>query len=224
MSVPQPVPAASPIDAPGAGLQQSLGLFDSTMIVAGSMIGTGIFIVAADMARQVGSVGWLLASWVITGILTITAALSYGELAAMMPRAGGQYVYLREAWSPMCGFLYGWTLFMVIQSGTIAAVGVGFGRYLAILWPRLSETSYLIPPIHILPGYAISLSSVQLVGVLLIAFLTWSNTRGIRLGKIVQNTFTSAKVLALLGVIVLGIFVGRNASAIQSNFSDMWAP
>jgi APA family basic amino acid/polyamine antiporter len=194
------------------------------MIVAGSMVGSGIFIVSAEMARNVGSAGWLLASWLITGILTITAALSYGELAAMMPRAGGQYVYLREAWSPLCGFLYGWTLFMVIQSGTIAAVGVGFGRYLAILWPRLSETSYLIPPIHILPGYAISLSSVQLVGVLLIVLLTWSNTRGIRLGKIVQNTFTSVKVLALLGVIVLGIFVGRNASAIQSNFSNMWAP
>src|ERR1700678_2046505 len=148
-------PAAVARKEPDAssGLRQSLGLFDSTMIVAGSMIGAGIFIVSADMARQVGSVGWLLASWVITGLLTIAAALSYGELAAMMPRAGGQYVYLREAGSPLCGFLYGWTLFMVIQSGTIAAVAVGFGRYLAILWPRLSETSYLIPPIHILPGY-----------------------------------------------------------------------
>ena len=115
------------------------------MIVAGSMIGTGIFIVSADMARQVGSVGWLLGSWVITGLLTIAAALSYGELAAMMPRAGGQYVYLREAWSPLCGFLYGWTLFMVIQTGTVAAVGVGFARYLGILWPRISEmpTSFL---------------------------------------------------------------------------------
>src|SRR5271154_6082445 len=184
MSVPQPVPAASPIDAPGAGLQQSLGLFDSTMIVAGSMIGTGIFIVAADMARQVGSVGWLLASWVITAVLTIAAALSYGELAAMMPRAGGQYVYLREAWSPIWGFLYGWTLFLVIQTGTVAAVAVGFARYLGVLWPRIAEDNYLIPPVRISDTYALSLSTAQLVGVLLIGLLTWTNARGIQYGKI----------------------------------------
>jgi len=152
------------------GLRRSLGLLDSTMIVAGSMIGTGIFIVAAEMARQVGSAGWLLASWVITGLLTIAAALSYGELAAMMPRAGGQYVYLREAWSPLWGFLYGWTLFLVIQTGTVAAVAVGFARYLGVWWPRISESAYLIPPIHITSTYAISLSSAQLVGVLLIVF------------------------------------------------------
>src|SRR5271170_5820287 len=130
-------------------LEQRLGLFDSTMIVAGSMIGAGIFIVAAEMAREVGSVGWLLGSRVITGLLTIAAALSYGELAAMMPRAGGQYVYLREAWSPLCGFLYGWTLFMVIETGTVAAVGVGFARYLGTLWPRISESAYIVSPIHI---------------------------------------------------------------------------
>ena len=141
------------------------------MIVAGSMIGAGIFIVSSDMARTVGSSGWLLASWVITGLLTIAAALSYGELAAMMPRAGGQYVYLRDAWSPICGFLYGWTLFMVIQTGTVAAVGVGFARYLGILWPRISETSYIIPPIHVSSGYAVSLSTAQLIGVLVIALL-----------------------------------------------------
>ena len=158
--------AAAVVSEPDAstGLEQSLGLFDSTMIVAGSMIGAGIFIVAADMARQVGSVGWLLASWIITGLLTIAAALSYGELAAMMPRAGGQYVYLREAWSPLCGFLYGWTLFMVIQTGTVAAVGVGFARYLGVLWPRISENAYLIPPIRVTSTYALSLSTAQLVG------------------------------------------------------------
>ncbi len=205
-----------------AGLQQSLGLFDSTMIVAGSMVGAGIFIVSADMARQVGSVGWLLGSWVITGLLTIAAALSYGELAAMMPRAGGQYVYLREAWSPLCGFLYGWTFFMVIQTGTIAAVGVGFARYLGTLWPRISETAYLIPPIHITSTYAISLSTAQLIGVVIIALLTWSNARGINYGKLVQNTFTTAKIAGLLGVIVVGI-VGWGLAG-RSNFSNMWKP
>jgi APA family basic amino acid/polyamine antiporter len=206
------------------GLHRSLGLFDSTMIVAGSMIGSGIFIVSAEMARQVGSAGWLLASWVITGLLTIAAALSYGELAAMMPRAGGQYVYLREAWSPLWGFLYGWTLFLVIQTGTVAAVAVGFARYLGVLWPRISESNYLIPPFHISSTYALSLSTAQLVGVLLIGLLTWSNSRGIQYGKIVQNAFTSAKIGALLGVIGLGILVGWNADAVRSNFSHMWAP
>jgi len=192
------------------------------MIVAGSMIGAGIFIVAADMARQVGSVGWLLMSWVITGLLTVSAALSYGELAAMMPRAGGQYVYLREAWSPLCGFLYGWTLFMVIQTGTVAAVGVGFARYLGTLWPRISESEYLIQPIHITSTYAVSLSTAQLVGVSLIALLTWGNARGIRYGKLIQNTFTSAKLAALFGVIVVGA-VGW-ALAGKSNFTDLWRP
>jgi len=205
-----------------AGLKQSLGLFDSTMIVAGSMIGAGIFIVAADMARQVGSVGWLLASWVITGLLTIAAALSYGELAAMMPRAGGQYVYLSEAWSPVCGFLYGWTLFLVIETGTVAAVGVGFARYLGILWPRISETTYLIAPIRVAGNYAVSLSTAQLIGVSIIALLTWSNARGIDYGKLVQNIFTSAKLAALFGVIVVGI-VGWSAAK-NSNFTDLWRP
>src|SRR5438552_2670533 len=172
-------------------LKRSLGLFDSTMIVAGSMIGTGIFIVAAEMSREVGSAGWLLVSWMITGLLTIATALSYGELAAMMPRAGGQYVYLREAWSPLWGFLYGWTLFLVIQTGTVAAVAVGFARYLGVLWPRISESNYLIAPIHISSTYAVSLSTAQLVGVLLIGLLTWSNANGIQYGKIVQNIFTS---------------------------------
>src|SRR6202162_6017538 len=144
----------SEVATPHHELNRSLGLFDSTMIVAGSMIGSGIFIVAGEMAREVGSSGWLLLAWVIAGVLTLTAALSYGELAAMMPRAGGQYVYLREAFSPIWGFLYGWTLFMVIQTGTIAAVSVGFARYFGVLLPWIKDDHFLIAPIHLSAGYA----------------------------------------------------------------------
>jgi basic amino acid/polyamine antiporter, APA family len=193
------------------------------MIVAGSMIGSGIFIVSAEMSREVGSPAWLLISWLITGVLTLTAALSYGELAAMMPQAGGQYVYLREAFSPLWGFLYGWTLFLVIQTGTIAAVGVGFARYLGILVPWVGEDHYLIQPIHFATGYAVSLSTAQLVGASVILFLTWTNMRGINYGKSVQNVFTTAKLGALLGVVLLGI-VGWNALAVKSNFGDAWTP
>src|SRR5687767_10039318 len=173
--------------------KRGLGLFDSTMVVAGSMIGSGIYIVSAGMARELGSPGWLLVAWVITGVLTITAALAYGELAAMMPRAGGQYVYLREAYSPLWGFLYGWTLFMVIQTGTIAAVAVAFGRFAGVLVPWIAEERYLIPPLHLSSGYAMSLSTVQLVAILMIAVLTWTNTRGLKYGKVIQNTFTTTK-------------------------------
>src|SRR5438270_4576564 len=174
-------PAATGTDKT-TGFVRGLGLLDSTMIVAGSMIGSGIFIVSAEMSRQVAAPGWLLVAWLVTGVLTVTAAMSYGELAAMMPRAGGQYVYLREAFSPLCGFLYGWTFFLVIQTGTIAAVGVGFAKYLGNLWPAISESSYIIDPIHFgASGYAISLSKAQLVGVIMIAFLTWLNTRGLQL-------------------------------------------
>ena len=186
------------------------------------MIGSGIFIVAAEMGRNVGSPGWLLASWLITGILTLTAALSYGELAAMMPRAGGQYVYLREAFSPLWGFLYGWTLFMVIQTGTIAAVGVAFARYLGVLWPTIAESNYIIPPIHISTGYAVSLSTAQLVGILVILFLTWSNSLGMQYGKRVQNVFTVAKLGSLLGLIGLGLFFGWNRAAVAQNFGSLW--
>src|SRR6185436_1170260 len=161
-------------------LSRSLGLFDSTMIVTGSMIGSGIFIVSSEMARNVGSPGWLLISWIITGILTLTAALSYGELAAMMPSAGGQYIYLREAFSPLWGFLYGWTLFGVIQTGTIAAVAVAFARYLGVLWPAISESHYIVEPVFVSTGYAVSLSTAQFVGILVVWFLTWTNTKGIR--------------------------------------------
>src|SRR5205809_4321772 len=156
---------------------RGLGLLDSTMLVAGSMIGSGIFIVSAIIARQVGSPGWLLVVWIVTGLLTLMAALSYGELAAMMPKAGGQYVYLREAYSPLWGFLYGWTLFLVIQTGTIAAVAVGFARYSGVLIPWVSESNYLIPPIRF-GGYALSLSTAQFVGLAMIALLTYMNTRG----------------------------------------------
>src|SRR5881392_3050630 len=160
-------------------LVRGLGLLDSTMLVAGSMIGSGIFIVSSIIARQVGSPGWLLVVWIVTGLLTLTAALSYGELAAMMPKAGGQYVYLREAFSPLWGFLYGWTLFLVIQTGTIAAVAVGFAKFLGVIWPRISVDNYIVAPIRISSGYAISLSTAQLVGVLLIVLLTFMNTRGL---------------------------------------------
>ena len=201
---------------------RAIGLFDGTMIVVGSMIGSGIFIVAADISRQTGSAGGLLLTWILTGLLTISAALSYGELAALFPHAGGQYVYLREAYSPLWGFLYGWTLFLVIQTGTIAAVAIGFARYLGVLWPAISPNAWIVHPIALGSKYAISLSVQQLVGVLMIVFLTFINTLGVRLGKLIQNVFTSAKTLSLVGLIFLGIFVGRNAGAITENFSHFW--
>src|SRR5580693_1260071 len=204
------------------GFVKAIGLFDGTMIVVGSMIGSGIFIVAADISRQTGSSGGLLVTWILTGFLTIAAALSYGELAALFPHAGGQYVYLREAYSPLWGFLYGWTLFLVIQTGTIAAVAVGFARYLGVLLPSISPNTWIVHPIALGSKYAISLSVQQLVGVLMIVFLTFINTLGVRLGKLIQNVFTSAKTLALVGLIFLGIFVGRNAGALTENFGHFW--
>jgi APA family basic amino acid/polyamine antiporter len=204
------------------GFVRAIGLFDGTMIVVGSMIGSGIFIVAAEISRQTGSAGGLLLTWILTGLLTISAALSYGELAAMFPHAGGQYVYLREAYSPLWGFLYGWTLFLVIQTGTIAAVAIGFSRYLGVLLPSISPQSWVVPPITLTSKFAVSLSVQQLVAVLMIAFLTFLNTLGVRLGKLIQNIFTSAKTLSLVGLIFLGMFVGRNAGAITENFSHFW--
>ncbi|MGI8556088.1 MAG: APC family permease [Pyrinomonadaceae bacterium] len=204
------------------GFIRGLGLLDSTMIVAGSMIGSGIFIVSADIARQTGSAGGLLLTWIITGVLTIFAALSYGELAAMMPKAGGQYIYLRESYSPLWGFLYGWTLFLVIQTGTIAAVAVAFARFLGILFPAISPTSYLIEPVNLTANYAVSLSVQQFVGVLLIIFLTILNMQGLKLGKIIQNIFTSAKTLSLLVLIVLGIFIGGAAGTFSSNWANLF--
>jgi APA family basic amino acid/polyamine antiporter len=205
-------------------LKRGLGLFDSTMIVAGSMIGSGIFIVAAEMARETGASGWMMLAWVIAGVLTLAAALSYGELAAMMPRAGGQYVYLREAFSPLWGFLYGWTLFLVIQTGTIAASSVGFARYLGVLVPFISESRYLITPIRILPNYALSLSTAQVVSLILVAFVTWTNSRGLKYGKGMQNVFTTMKIGTLIGVIVIGGLLGWNAVAVEGNFGHAWRP
>ena len=202
--------------------KRGLGLYDSTMVVVGSMIGSGIFIVSAEMARTAGAPGWLLAAWVLTGALTIVGALSYGELAAMMPRAGGQYVYLREAFSPLWGFLYGWTLFLVIQTGTIAAVSVGFARYFGVLVPWIAEDHYLIAPVHLSTGYALSLSTAQLVGIVMIALLTWTNTRGLEYGRIVQNVFTTAKTGALFGLILVGLVLGWHAPAVAENFGRFW--
>jgi APA family basic amino acid/polyamine antiporter len=201
------------------GFVRELGLFDSAMIVMGAMIGSGIFIVPADMARNIGSPGWLLAAWVITAILTVAAALSYGELAAMIPKAGGMYVYLRQAFAPVLGFLYGWTLFTVIQTGTIAAVAVAFARFTGVLWPQISETHYIVAPFHLSSGYALSLSTAQLLAIVVIVLLTWTNTRGIRYGKIVQNSFTTAKVAALAALILLG-FIFVKHDAIAANFGS----
>jgi basic amino acid/polyamine antiporter, APA family len=216
-----PLPQATLKSEPG--FVRAIGLFDGTMIVVGSMIGSGIFIVAADITRQTGSSGGLLLAWILTGLLTISAALSYGELAAMFPQAGGQYVYLREAYSPLWGFLYGWTLFLVIQTGTIAAVAVAFARYLGVIFPAISAKAWIVQPIALGSKYAISLSAQQLAGVLMIMLLTFLNTRGVRLGKLIQNIFTSTKALALFGLVVLCVFVGRNPAAISDNFSHLWA-
>jgi len=227
-------PAGGGLRSPVSGLEsgatgldtefhRGLGLYDSTMVVVGSMIGSGIFLVSAEMGRTIGSPGWLLVAWLLTGALTVVGALSYGELAAMMPRAGGQYVYLREAFSPLWGFLYGWTLFLVIQTGTIAAVSVGFARYLGALVPWIADDNYLVAPMHLSTGYALSLSTTQCAGILMIALLTWTNTRGLEYGKIIQNVFTTAKTGALAGLILAGLLLGRNHTAIADNFGHLWA-
>jgi APA family basic amino acid/polyamine antiporter len=194
------------------------------MVVAGSMIGSGVFIVSADIARQVGSAGWLLVVWIASGALTVAAALAYGELAAMMPEAGGQYVFLREAYSPFWGFLYGWTLFLVIQTGTIAAVAVAFARFLGVLAPAVSPTNWVVAPIDLSASYAVSLSTQQLVGILMLVFLTWTNTRGLALARWIQNVFTSTKTLTVFGLIVVGLIVGANSGAIRANFGAAWVP
>src|ERR1700704_2804365 len=180
----QPLSASTTKNEPG--FVRAIGLFDGTMIVVGSMIGSGIFSVAAGISRQTGSPAGLLLTWILTGLLTVFAAISYGELAGMFPRAGGQYIYLREAYSPLWGFLYGWTLFLVIQTGTIAAVAVGFARYLGVLFPAISGNAWIVPPIALGSKYAVSLSVQQLVGVLMVVFLTFLNMQGVRLGKLIQ--------------------------------------
>jgi basic amino acid/polyamine antiporter, APA family len=221
MNVAPHVPALS--DETPSGFTRGLGLFDSTMVVVGVMIGSGIFIVSADMSRQIGSAGWLLVAWAAAGVLTIAGALAYGELAAMMPRAGGMYIYLREAFSPLWGFLYGWTLIAVIQTGTIAAVAIAFARFSGVLFPTISESHYVIEPIHVSTGYAFSLSYTQLVAIGVIAVLTWANSRGLQYGKVVQNVFTMGKTVALIVLILVGLTVGWNWSAVHENFDHAWS-
>jgi APA family basic amino acid/polyamine antiporter len=213
-------PREDEINSPA--FHRGLGLFDSVMVVIGIMIGSGIFIVSAEMSRQIGSAGWLLAAWALTGVLTISGALTYGELAAMMPQAGGMYIYLREAFSPLWGFLYGWTLWTVIQTGTIAAVAIAFARFTGVLLPTISESNYLIAPVHISTRYAVSLSTAQALAIGVIVLLTLTNSRGLEYGKVVQNTFTVAKIGALLALIILGSTVGANSAAIHANFYHAW--
>lgn len=196
--------------------KRSLGLTDATMIVAGSMIGSGIFIVSADMLKDLGSAGWLITAWLITGFMTLTAALSYGELSAMFPKAGGQYVYLREAYNPFIGFLYGWSFFAVIQTGTIAAVAVAFGKFLGYLEPSLGDGNILFGSAD---GFKIT--AAQMVGIALIILLTYINTRGIKSGKLIQTTFTSAKLLALFGLIIFG-FLAAKSAVWNANWQDAW--
>lgn len=206
------------------GLERGLTLLDATMLVVGSMIGSGIFIVSADIARNMGSPGWLLLVWIASGVMTLFAALSYGELAAAMPRAGGQYVFLREGLGHLTGFLYGWTLFVVIQTGTIAAVAVAFARFLGVFLPAVSPDVFLSFGHVPMPGGVIELglSPQRLVAIAVVAVLTLVNMSGLREAKWVQNTFTVAKTAALLGLIVLGIVVGRNADAVAVNFHGMF--
>jgi len=204
-------------------LERGLGLLDATMIVVGSMIGSGIFITSAESTRLVGAPGWLLMAWALAGLLTVTGALCCAELAAMMPRAGGQYVFLREAYGPSLGFLFGWSLFLVVQTGTIAAVAVAFARFAGVLVPWVSGDNYLVAPLRVSGGYAVSLSTEQLTAVLLIVLLTLTNTRGLKTGKLIQNTFTFTKTAALAGLILVGLTLGWNhASAAYT--SSWWNP
>src|SRR5205823_1017309 len=202
-------------------LVRRLGPLDATMIVVGSMIGSGIFITSAESARLIGAPGWLLLAWAVAGVMTITGALCCSELAAMMPRPGGVYVVLREAYGPSLGFLVGWTLFLVSQTGTIAAVAIAFAKFTGVFAPAIATDNYLVRPIHLLGGYAISLSTEQLVAITLILLLTWTNTRGLETGKLVQNTFTFAKTAALLALIIIGLSLGWKAGSAALS-SDWW--
>ncbi len=210
-----PPPLAPKLVPPAAheGFVRGLGFWDATAVVAGSMIGSGIFIVSADIARQVPGPAWLLLVWLLTGVLTVAGALCYGELAAMMPHAGGQYVYLREAYGPLPAFLYGWTLFLVIQSGTIAAVAVAFAKFTAALWPALDA--------RLAPGH-LPVTGQQLLAIAVIATLTVANCTGLHTGRWVQNVFTAAKVGALLALVAFGLLAGRNEAAVAANLTTWW--
>ena len=213
-------------------LVKGLGLTSATMLVMCSMMGSGIFIVSAEISREVTSPALLIGAWLITGFLTIVGALTYGELAAMMPRAGGQYVYLRESLGPLWGFLYGWTLFLVIQTGTIAAVGVAFGKFLGIFWPAISSSHWIIhlwkvPKFQIGPmmlgGMDVGLNTQNFVAILVVIVLSIVNIFGVKTGAFIQNIFTTAKVAALLGVVLLGVFLGENIQALAANFgANFW--
>jgi APA family basic amino acid/polyamine antiporter len=206
-------------------LVRALGPLDATMIVVGSMIGSGIFITSAESARLIGAPGWVLLAWAVAGLMTITGALCCSELATMMPRAGGVYVFLREAYGPSVGFLFGWTLFLVVQTGTVAAVAIAFAKFLGVFVSAVAPDNYLIAPISVGRAYAISLSTEQLAAIALILLLTWTNTRGLQIGKVVQNTFTFAKTAALAGVVVIGLLLGwsANSAARSSAWWDSWA-
>ncbi len=220
------------MNAAAPHLVQRLGLFSSTAIVVGSMIGSGIFIVPAEISRGVASPALLIGAWLVTAVMTIIGALSYGELAAMMPKAGGQYVYLREALGPMWGFLFGWTLFLVIQTGTIAAVAVAFGKFLGVFFPAISSSHWLlhlghVPALRVGPmvlgNMDIGLNTANLTGILIVLLLTGINIFGVRLGALVQNVFTTAKTAALLGLVILGFCLGRKPAAMAANFGhNFW--
>jgi APA family basic amino acid/polyamine antiporter len=201
-----------------ADFKRSLSLFDGTLLVIGSMIGSGIFIVSADIVRNVGSGGWLVAVWIITGLMTMTAAISYGELSGMFPKAGGQYVYLKESYNKLVAFLYGWSFFAVIQTGTIAAVGVAFSKFAAYLIPALSEDNKLF----VSPEGGFSISAAQIMSIAIIVLLTYSNTRGVKGGKVIQNLFTSAKLISLFGLIIAG-FVMFKPDVWNANWSHAFA-
>ena len=196
----------------------SLGLLDATMIVAGSMIGSGIFIVSADITRNVGSAGWLVAVWLITGFMTLTAALSYGELSAMFPKAGGQYVYLKESYNPLLGFLYGWSFFSVIQTGTIAAVGVAFSKFAGYFFPALEMTDTNI----IFQAGFLKIYPAQLVSIAIIVLLTYINTKGVQGGKLIQTTFTVTKLVSLFGLIGFGFLLAAKSEIWNANWQDAW--
>ena len=232
-----PTPELTAVESPAKthaapSMVQTLGLFSSTALVAGSMIGSGIFLVDADIARTTNSPALVLGAWVVTGILTVIGALSYGELAAMMPKAGGQYVYLRESLGPLWGFLYGWTLFLVIQTGTIAAVCVAFGKFLGVFFPSISTTNWLwhiahVPPIKVGPmvlgNMDIGVNTANLTGIVIVFFLAFVNMFGVKLGAMIQNIFTSAKALSLAALVLLTLTIGRNATAMAANFGEGWS-
>ena len=212
-----------PVDSPNTTLQREIGLLDATMIVVGSMIGSGIFLTSAESSRIIGSPGWLLVAWALAGLLTVTGAVCCAELSAMMPRAGGQYVFLREAYGEIAGFLFGWSMFLVVQTGTIAAVAVAFSKFLGVLAPGISAENYLLKPYRVDPHYAVSLSTQQLASILVIVLLTAVNTRGLKVGTTVQTFLTLIKTAALFGLIAVGLTLGWNHGAAAWT-SSWWNP